>query len=35
MNELRPENISVIDPINPAIDRVKLMLFSPFDHQFL
>jgi hypothetical protein len=31
MNELRPENISVIDPINPAIDRVKLMLFQPFD----
>jgi hypothetical protein len=31
MNELRPENISVIDPINPAIDRIKLMLFQPFD----
>ena len=31
MNELRPENISVIDPISPAIDRVKLMLFQPFD----
>jgi hypothetical protein len=23
--------ISVIDPISPAIDRVKLILFQPFD----
>jgi len=26
-----PQYISVIDPINPAIERVKQMLFRPFD----
>jgi hypothetical protein len=31
MDSQRPAAISVIDPINPAIDRVKLMLFQPFD----
>jgi len=31
MNYERPNKVSVIDPISPAIDRVKLMLFSPFD----
>jgi hypothetical protein len=31
MNEQRPVNVSVINPIAPAIDRVKLMLFRPFD----
>lgn len=31
MNTERPNRVSVIDPISPAIDRVKLMLFSPFD----
>ena len=31
MSQQRPSHISVIDPIGPAIDRVKLMLFSPFD----
>jgi hypothetical protein len=31
MDSSRPAVISVIDPINPAIDRVKLMLFQPFD----
>lgn len=29
--EQRPSSVSVIDPISPAIDRVKLMLFRPFD----
>ncbi len=29
--EQRPSSVSVIDPISPAIDRVKLMLFKPFD----
>jgi hypothetical protein len=27
----QPNQVSVIDPITPAIDRVKLMLFKPFD----
>lgn len=27
----RPTNVSVIDPISPAIERVKNMLFRPFD----
>jgi hypothetical protein len=27
----RPANVSVVDPINPAIERVKNMLFRPFD----
>ncbi len=27
----RPNKISVIDPITPALERVKLMLFKPFD----
>ncbi len=36
MNTERPNRVSVIDPISPAIDRVKLMLFSPFDlHKWL
>lgn len=33
MNQLQPYNISVIDPISPAIERVKTILFSPFDLQ--
>lgn len=36
MNTEKPNRVSVIDPISPAIDRVKLMLFSPFDlHKWL
>ena len=31
MNFGQPNRVSVIDPITPAIDRVKLMLFKPFD----
>ena len=31
MSSERPNRVSVIDPITPAIDRVKLMLFQPFD----
>ena len=31
MNGKRPERVSVIDPLTPAINRVKLMLFEPFD----
>ena len=31
MNYERPNRVSVIDPVTPAIDRVKLILFSPFD----
>lgn len=31
MDSKRPQTVSVIDPITPAIDRVKLMLFQPFD----
>ena len=27
----QPNRVSVIDPITPAIDRVKLMLFKPFE----
>ena len=27
----QPNRVSVIDPITPAIDRVKVMLFKPFD----
>ena len=27
----RPKRVSVIDPIGPAIERVKIMLFKPFD----
>ena len=26
-----PQRISVIDPIGPAIEHVRLMLFKPFD----
>jgi hypothetical protein len=33
MNSEHPNRISVIDPVTPAIDRVKLMLFRPFDLQ--
>jgi hypothetical protein len=31
MTKERPDRVSVIDPISPAIDRVKIMLFKPFD----
>jgi len=31
MDSKRPQTVSVVDPITPAIDRVKLMLFRPFD----
>ncbi len=31
MNNQRPASVSVIDPITPAIDWVKIMLFRPFD----
>lgn len=31
MTSEQPERVSVIDPITPAIDRVKLMLFRPFE----
>ena len=31
MNSKQPNRVSVIDPVSPAIDRVKLMLFKPFD----
>jgi hypothetical protein len=31
MNYGQPNRISVIDPVTPAIDRVKLILFRPFD----
>jgi hypothetical protein len=31
MNYEHPNRVSVIDPITPAIDRVKLILFRPFD----
>jgi hypothetical protein len=31
MNPEQPSRVSVIDPITPAIDRVKLILFRPFD----
>ncbi len=31
MTTERPDRVSVIDPITPAIDRVKIMLFRPFD----
>ena len=31
MNSEQPNRVSVIDPVSPAIDRVKLILFSPFD----
>jgi len=31
MTTQRPDRVSVIDPITPAIDRVKIMLFRPFD----
>jgi hypothetical protein len=31
MNSSQPNRVSVIDPITPAIDRVKLILFRPFD----
>ncbi len=27
----RPDRVSVIDPISPAIERAKIMLFKPFD----
>jgi len=31
MNSDQPNRVSVIDPVTPAIDRVKLILFRPFD----
>jgi len=31
MNFEQPNRVSVIDPVTPAIDRVKLILFRPFD----
>jgi len=31
MTAERPDRVSVIDPISPAIDRVKIMLFRPFN----
>jgi hypothetical protein len=31
MNSEQPNRVSVIDPVTPAIDRVKLILFKPFD----
>ncbi len=31
MNDKRPDRVSVVDPLTPAINRVKLILFSPFD----
>jgi hypothetical protein len=31
MSPEKPNRISVIDPITPAIERVKVMLFRPFD----
>lgn len=31
MTPERPNKVSVIDPISPAVERVKLMLFKPFD----
>jgi hypothetical protein len=31
MDSLRPERVSVLDPIGPAIEYVKQMLFRPFD----
>lgn len=31
MNPGQPNRVSVIDPVTPAIDRVKLILFRPFD----
>lgn len=31
MTPEKPNRVSVIDPITPAIDRVKVMLFKPFE----
>jgi hypothetical protein len=31
MTPEQPNKVSVIDPISPAIERVKVMLFKPFD----
>lgn len=31
MTAERPDKVSVIDPITPAINRVKIVLFRPFD----
>ena len=31
MDSLRPQYVSVIEPISPAIERVRLILFKPFD----
>ena len=33
MNDLNTQSISVISPVTTAIDRVKLMLFNPFDFE--
>jgi hypothetical protein len=31
MNQSQPLNVSVVEPLTPAFERVKEMLFSPFD----
>jgi hypothetical protein len=31
MTAERPDRVSVIDPLSPAIERAKIMLFRPFD----
>lgn len=31
MNGVHPTSISVVDPISPAIERVRTVLFRPFD----
>ncbi|MGA2092957.1 MAG: hypothetical protein ABSH16_06070 [Sedimentisphaerales bacterium] len=31
MDYQRPQRVSVLDPIEPAIERVRLILFQPFD----
>ncbi len=31
MNAEESNRVSVIDPVTPAIDRVKLILFKPFE----
>ncbi len=31
MDSLRPQHVSVIDPVGPAIEHVRLLLFRPFN----
>jgi hypothetical protein len=31
MDSLRPQQVSVIDPVGPAVEQVRQMLFRPFD----